>query len=193
MTNITTPDTARAAVAAAEAAFSTAVAKAAEVQFSNLAAWVPHNLIVGAVEPYRARIRAAADQLRYAPVADVAGSIHGAIVDAANDMAAVCRRISEPATMRNELGKLYRQAAPGSMMACPFRAPVVPQDGDIVDPHRPAVIAHAALVQWKARGIRVERVGDDLTLTGDVHAGDLQTARDVKQAILAMLPQPLTV
>jgi hypothetical protein len=193
MTNITTPDATRAAIAAAEAAFSHAVAKCAAVQFGNLAEWVPTNLITGAVEPYRARIRAAADQLRYAPVADVAASIHGAIVDAARDMQALCELIATPATMRGELGKLYRQAAPGSMMADPFRAPVVPQDGDIVDPHRPAVIAHAALVQWKARGIRVERVGDDLTLTGDVHAGDLQTARDVKQAILAMLPQPLTV
>ena len=201
----TTPDAARTAVAAAEAAFQHATTTCDSIQFGNLATWVIRNLIVHAVEPARSRIARLREQLNYAPAAEQAASMYAAMVDAANDMAEICRRISAPETMRSDLGRLYRELAPGSTMADPLRTTTAEEEtvarmaADFrlqreAESRADRQTAFAGLAQMRQRGILVDVTPDgDLKVAGDASHDDLAFLRTHKATVTAVLATSVTL
>ena len=110
-------------------------------------------------------------------------------------MGGVFDRIVNPTTRDKECDRICCALTPGSFVR-PYRKPEPLKDGDLapVPLHmHPATRAREALTQWKGRGVRVERAGDGLRLTGPTHAGDLANAAELKAEILSQLPAEVVV
>lgn len=110
-------------------------------------------------------------------------------------MGGVFDRIVNPTTRGVEMDRIWCAITPGSFSR-PYKKPPVVKDGDVapVPLHmHPATRAREALTQWKGRGVRVERAGDGLRLTGPTHAGDLANAAELKAEILSQLPAEVVV
>lgn len=184
------------AVAKAEAAFAAASALAPSIRVPGV--HLTHVLAYGA-DQSRPAIKRGLQSLAYLSQQGVArgdavDSVKRAIIAAANAMETTFCRVVDPATCMAELGRMY-SAIPGAVGNPFYVAPPAQDDDPVVLPTYllPGHHAMEVLRTWGYRGVRAERIGDNITLAGPYTASDVATVKEYRAHLLPLLPETVTI